>query len=184
MFCVKCGNKIDETKDKFCSKCGISLFHYCPSCGVKILDNHKYCPNCAAHIIATNLFEVQGLYTNYEHNETEEDICKNIIEDLGVDSSLFSFSKHCKEYTTLKYKDNDIARIKYTSGARWIKILISNDSSKIYMDSPLFDAQQNKRQAFWKSNIKSIYDYKDVLLYAIKSVDYWQEKDTKKETGL
>ena len=141
---------------------------YCTKCGTKVEGDANYCIRCGNPLFKISVGIVEQ---EYDHNETEEEISQNIIDDLGLDTSLFSYKKPCEDYSTITYKDVDLFRIKYTSKARWIKILMNTEMRKEYIDNSLFDAQKNKNQVFWKSNITSIFDYKEIILKAIDNID-------------
>ena len=144
MYCTKCGNKLNDG-DNFCTKCGTK------------------------QIVAT--IQIQGGTHEYEHDATEEEIANIIIDDLGLDRGLFEYKKPCEDYSTMAYKNIDLFRLKYTDKARWIKVYISKEAKKKYIDNELFKSQENKNQVYWKSNITSLFDYKDVLLLAIKQIE-------------
>lgn len=143
-FCTKCGIKVEET-DKYCSKCGNPLF--------------------------TATFSISGVEQDYEHVESEENAANIIIDDLGVDKSLFEYVKPSLEYSTIRYKGFDLIRIKYTDNTKWIQIPMSTAMRKVYKDNPLFEAEQNKNKVMWKSSIKDLHDYKDILLEVISFRD-------------
>ncbi len=154
MFCTKCGNKIQPSYN-FCIKCGN------PVNGTKVFENNN---------VRITTY-VKSVLTEHDENKTEEETANLIVEDLGVDRSLFEYKKPAEDYSTITYKGNDLFRIKYTEKARWIRILMVKPYSDEYIDSEMFSAQTNKNQLFWKSTIKSIFDYKEVLLKAIKEID-------------
>lgn len=144
MYCTKCGNKLNDG-DNFCTKCGTK------------------------QIVAT--ITIQGGTRDYEHNADEEEIANLIVDDLGLDKALFEYKKPSEDYSTMTYKNVDLFRLKYTEKARWIKCFMSQEAKKIYADNELFKSQTNKGQVFWKSNINSIFDYKDVLLMGTEQID-------------
>lgn len=113
---------------------------------------------------------IQGATREYEHVEAEEEAANTIIDYLGVDKSLFKYVKPCDDYSTIKYKEFDLFRIKYTDKAKWIKTLMPTEIRKKHIDDPLFDAEKNKNRVFWKSNINDLHDYKDVLLDTIEII--------------
>lgn len=100
-----------------------------------------------------------------EHCSTEDDAIEIIMEDLGIDD--YRIDRNTDDYSTLVYQDRDLFRIKYTTKAKWIKILMFPSMKKEYSEDPRFNTQDNKNQMFWKSNIVSLFDYKDVLQKAI-----------------
>ena len=104
-------------------------------------------------------------------NEDENRIIYAILDKLDVDTEMCKIEKNSTDYTTLKYKQYDLLRIKYTNGAKWIKILMVNKEIKNeYMDNPLFEAQKNKNEIMWKSTIDNIDDYIDILNKVIKNI--------------
>lgn len=104
-------------------------------------------------------------------NEDENRIIYAILDKLDVDTEMCKIEKNSTDYTTLKYKQYDLLRIKYTNGAKWIKILMANKELKNeYMDNPLFEAQKNKNEIMWKSTINNIDDYIDILNKVIKNI--------------
>lgn len=109
-----------------------------------------------------------GGNNEYKYVESEKQAASTIIDDLGIDKSLFEYAKPCDDYSTIRYKGFDFFRIKYTDNAKWIKIPMSTDMRKIYKDNPLFDAEKNKNKVVWKSNINNLLDYKEILLEVIK----------------
>lgn len=96
-------------------------------------------------------------------NESEIDVIVDIIDKLDVPNELFKIVKNSNDYTTAQYHDIDIFRLKYTAGARWIKIFMANPYKKDYIDSPLFVNQINKNELFWKSDINNIDDYIEII---------------------
>ncbi len=149
-FCTKCGKKIENTNNRYCTNCGNPLFS---------VD-----------------FKIRGV-NEYDKVESEEEAASIILDDLNVDKSLFKYDKPSKDYSTIKYYDYDFFRIKYTDNTKWIKIpLFTNDIINSNMDNPLFDAENNKKSLYWKSNINDLKDYKELLLEAKNFIDK-QKKD-------
>lgn len=116
-------------------------------------------------------FKIVGATQEYNHIESEENAANIIIDNLGVDKSLFKYTKPCKDYSTIIYKDYDLFRIKYTDNAKWIRIPMSTDMRKANINNSLFDAEKNKNKVFWKSNINDLNDYKNILLEVINFRD-------------
>lgn len=112
---------------------------------------------------------IQGSTKEYNHVDTEIEAINTIIDDLGIDRALFKVVKPCDDYSTVRYNNEeiDLFRIKYTDNSKWIGILTTPDIRKKYNDDPLFDAQKNKNKVMWKSNIKDLHDYKDIILEVI-----------------
>ena len=143
---------------------------YCTKCGTKVESNDRSCPKCGS-IISVASFNIKGVEQEYEHVKTEEDAANTIIDNLGVDKSLFEYVKPSEEYSTIRYKGIDFFRIKYTENSKWIQIPMSTPMRKANMDNNLFDAEKNKNKVFWKSNINNLLDYKELLLEVIKFRD-------------
>ena len=144
-FCTQCGNAIKDKEAKFCTKCGHKLFY--------------------ASVV------IKGGIQNYDRVQSEDDAIEIILDDLGLDRNLFKIEKPSQAYTTLRYNNYDLFRIKYTNKARWIKIPMFNDMIDLYKDNPLFEAQNNKSEYMWKSEIKSLFDYKEMILKAIDNIN-------------
>jgi hypothetical protein len=85
--------------------------------------------------------------------EIEENILKEYAKNFDVD---FTIEHNCQDYTTLKYKEYDVVRLKYGQLSKWIKLFVQ-DKQK-YMNDPLFETQQNKKELYWKSAINTIED--------------------------
>lgn len=112
-----------------------------------------------------------GATREYEHVEAEKEAADIILDDLGLDKSLFKYVKPCVDYSTIQYRDDDLFRIKYTDRAKWIQIPVPNDMREKYKDDPLFEAQKKKNVLMWKSNITDLHDYKDLLLGTIEEIN-------------
>lgn len=139
---------------------------YCTRCGTKALENAKYCVKCGSPLHITT-FTIKGVEQDYQHVKSEEEAANKIIDDLGLDKSLFEYVKPSQEYSTIRYKGIDLFRIKYTDNTKWIQIPMSTQMRKANIENKLFDAEDNKNKVFWKSNIKDLHDYKDLLLEVI-----------------
>ena len=111
---------------------------------------------------------IQGSTKEYNHVDTEIEAANIIIDDLGIDKSLFNYIKPCEDYSTIQYKGFDLIRIKYTNNSKWIRIPMTTEMRKKYNNDPLFDAEKNKNKVMWKSNIKDLKDYKEILLEVIE----------------
>lgn len=119
-----------------------------------------------------------GSTREYEHVESEKEAANIIIDDLGLDKSLFKYIKQCEDYSTIQYVDGaDIFRIKYTDKTKWIQVLMTTDMRKKYKDNPLFDAEKKKSKVFWKSKINDLHDYKDIILEGISYRDEYKKKN-------
>ena len=105
-----------------------------------------------------------------EMNLDEINLINLILEDLNYPSNEFKIVKNSNEYTTLKYKEYDLFRIKVADYS-WISIFIPPTIKSKYNDSPLFYDEPKKTHLHWKSYIKNIYDYKEVLLDGIEFIN-------------
>ena len=115
------------------------------------------------------IITIQGATQEYAHVDAEIETANTIIDDLGIDKTLFKYVKPCEDYSTIQYIDDvDLFRIKYTDNAKWIKVYMPPELKKKYMDDPLFDAEKKKTGVFWKSNINDLHDYKDIILEGIE----------------
>lgn len=150
---------------------------YCTKCGTKLVENAKYCTNCGNQVLFAVKINVGGVEQDYQHVKSEEEAANKIIDDLGIDKSLFEYVKPSQEYSTIRYKGFDLFRIKYTDNTNWIQVPMTTQMRKANMDNPLFDIEKNKNKVFWKSNINNLLDYKDLLL---QTIDF-REKETQKK---
>lgn len=94
----------------------------------------------------------KDIYEN-PNAEIEESILENYAKNFDYE---FAIEHNCKDYTTLKYKDYDIVRLKYGNQAKWIKLFVQD--KKKYINDPLFEAQNNKNELYWKSTLNTIED--------------------------
>lgn len=111
-----------------------------------------------------------GKQKEYENPnaEIEEGILKEYSKNFDIETTI---AHNCKDYTTLKYKDYDIVRLKYGDLSKWIEVFVRD--KKKYMDNPLFEAQKNKNQLYWKSKINTIEDldkYIDIIKEHINNI--------------
>lgn len=148
-FCTKCGKKIENKNNKFCTNCGNRLFSF--------------------------TLTIQGVEQDNEPVESEKEAANTIIDDLGIDKSLFEYAKPSLDYSTIRYKGIDLFRIKYTDNTKWIRIPMTTPMRKRNMNNPLFDAEPNKNKVFWKSDINNLLDYKEYLIEMINIRD--EKKD-------
>ncbi len=88
-------------------------------------------------------------------NNNEKIILEKIIDMLKGDFEISNFKIIAKSdaYLTLTYMKRDIVRLKYTNNTKWISIFIMPKYKKDYENEPIFEAQKNKNQLFWKSKI-------------------------------
>lgn len=105
-------------------------------------------------------------------NEDENKIIYAIMDKLGINSPMYRIEKNSDDYTTLKYKQYDLMRVKFTNNTKWIKILmVDKELKNKYNNDPLFESQKNKNELMWKSIINNIYDYNDILKQVIEKID-------------
>ena len=71
------------------------------------------------------------------------------VEDLVVE-------QRNGDYRTVVYGswDNDFLRYHFGGDGFWVSVRMSRELMKEYQDSPLFAAQENKRQFHWRSSVK------------------------------
>lgn len=124
-------------------------------------------------------FEKKEIITEKRENEinlNEKMILESIIENLEneFNKSNFSIVASTTNYLTLKYKEYDIARIKYTNKSKWISVFIVNkDLRSQYENNKLFETQKNKKQLHWKSILSNedISDYLKILRVACEDIN-------------
>lgn len=147
MICLKCKNKLDDSCN-FCNLCGADMKQY----GLRV------------H------FSIQGGGSNYEHVPEEDKILTDLIEQLGEPKELFEIQKRAEDYTTLRFMDHDLIRLKYSTGAKWIDISLSNELKKQYIDSDLFLANR-KNKLFWRSKLytNDLREYIDIIKDSLDS---------------
>ena len=119
---------------------------YCTKCGTKLVENAKYCTNCGIQVLFAVKINVGGVEQDYQHIKSEEEAANKIIDDLGIDKSLFEYVKPSQEYSTIRYKGIDLFRIKYTDNTKWIQVPMTTQMRKANMDNPLFDIEKNKNK--------------------------------------
>lgn len=149
----------------------------CTKCGAKLEENAKYCSKCGNQVLFAVKLNFVGVEQDYEHVKSEEDAANIIIDDLGLDKSLFEYVKPSLDYSTIRYKGFDLFRIKYTENTKWIQLPMTTPMRKANKENPLFDAEMNKNKVFWKSNINNLHDYKELLLETIN----FREKEKQKK---
>lgn len=149
MICLKCKNKLDDSCN-FCNICGANMSLY----GLKV------------H------FGIQGAESNYEHVSDEDIILNDLIKQLGKPKENFEIQKRAEDYTTLRYKDNDLVRLKYSKGAKWIRLLIIYELRDQYIDSDLFEAN-SKKNLWWKSKLYTddLKEYIDIIKEILDYID-------------
>lgn len=102
-------------------------------------------------------FNKKEIITNFKTiNMKENEILEKIAKDIKIDN--YEIINNSTDYTTLKYKDYDLVRLKYTESSKWISLFLTKEDKNNNINNNLFDAQKNKNQLFWKSNINSDID--------------------------
>lgn len=106
----------------------------------------------------------------YEIDENSDEcvILRNIIEHMGLDFDMFELSKTAETYTTLKYMDHDLIRLRIDDKYNEIRLPIYNRDK--YENDERFLNQENKNQHFWISTIHNMYDYEDVIEDAMEYI--------------
>ena len=89
-------------------------------------------------------------------NVDENTILSKIATDLKI--SNYEIVNNSDDYTTLKYKEYDLIRLKYTDRSKWISLFLTKEDRDSNIDNPLFEVQKNKKQLFWKSFITQDFD--------------------------
>lgn len=89
-------------------------------------------------------------------NDDENTILSKIATDLKI--SNYEIVNNSDDYTTLKYKEYDLIRLKYTDRSKWISLFLTKEDRDSNIDNPLFEVQKNKKQLFWKSFITQDID--------------------------
>ena len=126
------------------------------------------------------------LYTYYVkiNDGYEDEMNPNEISAINLlltklpDSNEYSIVKPSLTYTTLKYKDYDLLRIRIDKNEMSIRVFIPPDIKNKWINSPLFNNQSNKNQLFWFSYINNLFDYVEPLIDAIAFIN-----KQKKEPG-
>ena len=78
----------------------------------------------------------RDLVCTEEEREIFEAI-RSVLADRGADLSLFRLVRVSDNYLTIKYGDWDLARIKYTTGAKWIQLpVLEASTERHYIESP------------------------------------------------
>lgn len=78
------------------------------------------------------------------------------------------------DYTTLKYNDMDLIRLKYSDNTKWITIFIPPKYKNEYIENELFITQKNKNQLHWKSVITNKNDLSKYVDICIRDIEFWQ----------
>lgn len=97
--------------------------------------------------------------------EIEKKILLNLIEYFNKEykKDNFNIIQNTMDYTTLKYNNFDIVRLKYTNKTKWIKLFLTPSDKYLYINNDLFSAQKNKNEFYWKS---LLYNEDDIIKYS------------------
>ena len=78
----------------------------------------------------------RDLICTEEEREIFEAI-RSVLADRGAGLSLLRLLRVSDNYLTIKYGDWDLARIKYTTGAKWIQLpVLEASTERHYIESP------------------------------------------------
>ena len=89
-------------------------------------------PNTAPiQVLFAMKLNIGGVEQDYDHIKEEEEAANVIIDDLGIDKSMFEYVKPSQEYSTIRYKGFDLFRIKYTDNTKWIQLPMTTQMRKI-----------------------------------------------------
>lgn len=97
----------------------------------------------------------------------------NILSS-SIDMEKLGIIKKSASYTTITYtnKDtHDLIRFKLTDLTMWASVFITKENAILNKDNPVFAAQKNKNQLYWKATLKSPTDcnfLKPFIIDAIK----------------
>ena len=112
-----------------------------------------------------------GKKNEYENPniEKEEEILKEFKVKFDYE---FSIIHNSADYSTLRYKDFDILRLKYGTKSKWIKVYIFPKNKSKYENNPLFDKQKNKNEFLWKSIIETPDDLDQYIEIIKEQIEY------------
>ncbi len=103
------------------------------------------------------------------------DVAVIALAERGVPRELLRVVRKSDSYATVVAHggefDLDLIRFKFSPRARWASVSVIGDDRDAMADSPLFAAQKNKRQGFWKA---AISEPTDVIGLADFSVKYYK----------
>lgn len=156
MYCIKCGKQINEG-DNFCCHCGVKVNEKTSFKATLVVGKKTFSENPNMEAEKAVLVKWIKYFTN------------------KYDRALFSIVKNSKDYTTLKYKAFDIIRLKYSPTSKWIKIFMTPDNKKQYINNHLFDLQKRKNELYWKGIIEEEKDIEEYVKIINDSIEYFKE---------
>ena len=133
--CSNCDGILNET-DKWCHHCGGMI-------------TNNIINNSTANVVGIGKVEFVKYIDVRKINDKEMSILNMIINEIN--NSNLSIQKKSDDYTTLNYKDYDLARVYSNGSTQKIKILLTTKDKKIYIDNPIFNIQTNKKEVLWAS---------------------------------
>lgn len=107
--------------------------------------------------------------------DDEVSILNNFVDSYLSDyKDKMQVVSNSGNYTTLKYGDFDLIRLKYNDNTKWITIFIPPKYKNDYIDSDLFITQKNKNQLHWKSLINDKTDLSKYVDICVRDINFWQ----------
>ena len=104
--------------------------------------------------------------------QTEENILVDFMKYFNVGLYV---EHNSKDYTTLKYKDYDLLRLKFGSNARWVKVFIPTRDR--YINDPLFEEHTKKNELYWKSSIVRVQDLQKFINILNEDIEFIDKQD-------
>lgn len=107
-----------------------------------------------------------GKKENIKNNNynLEKEILENWIKIFDkYNKSNFSIIEKSTAYTTLTFYNYDLIRLKYSNNSKWIKLFLTKEDKLKHYNNPLFDAQSNKNELFWKAYITNTNDINNYI---------------------
>jgi hypothetical protein len=124
--------------------------------------------------------EERALEMNDDERKVAE-IAIGALIDAGINESVIDIVRKSNDYVTIvaheKY-DEDLLRLKYTPRTHWVSVPMVGDDAKENADNPLFSAQKNKRQFFWKAKISSPEDVLQFIPFIVRSYEHCKALDS------
>lgn len=107
--------------------------------------------------------------------DDEVSILNNFVDSYLSDyKDKMQVVSNSGNYTTLKYGDFDLIRLKYSDNTKWITIFIPPKYKNDYIDNDLFITQKNKNQLHWKSLINDKTDLSKYVDICVRDINFWQ----------